>query len=257
MAQIFFLSLLFGFYFQSYLFLATSYAQIPELIFLDIFQWMKFIVSFCICATYTYLIFGILHVLWFYEFFLEILCNPDRGIWKSSRKLQRHVRFTGRFPIQAYSVKYFIFSCYQLQASIDNGYSTFLDALSHTFSKHQTFFLEKLFSLQSKFFPSFPSDGPIFFYTTSLIFLLINFLSSTISFLFIFSMRLYSIFLNLAARYLWSLDRRWLVFRQTWINFSCYLQNKARINVSHNEDTVFFTDEEVIACCFKSNREST
>ena len=132
----FFLSLLFGFYFQSHSFLASSYAQIPELIFLNILQWMKFIVSLFVCGTSTYLVFGILHLLWFHEFFLEILRDPDHEIQKSSRRLKRHVCFTGCTPIQAYSANYFIFSCYRLQASLESSYSTFLDALSYTLSKH-------------------------------------------------------------------------------------------------------------------------
>ena len=116
-------------------FLSSRFAEFPELLFLDIFQWLQFVSCLLICFVLKVIFYIILGSIWSYKVFLGIFIDPDK-IFNSKQCSKRAYNWylnKGYKPVQAYSRKYIMLSCFQLHEYIDNGYSLFLHWFANKF----------------------------------------------------------------------------------------------------------------------------
>ena len=144
-------------------FLSSKFSSIPEIIFYDIFQWLRFFLFLLICFLAKITAYAALNGLWFYKIFVVILLDPDKifdSRKPSPRALNRY-KDKGYTPIQAYSRRYLILSCYQLHEYIDNGFCRLFHWLRSFLEHHERSITRHLFLVQDYFFPHFPTEGLI------------------------------------------------------------------------------------------------
>ena len=122
---------------------------------------MCFITCFLICFMVKILAYLNLSSIWFYKIFLVVLFNPDKIFSKRSTSLRDLNRYwnQGYTPVQAYSIKYIILSCYQLHEIIDNGYCRFFNWMKTKFLRQERLIVIYLFRTQEYVFPTLPDDG--------------------------------------------------------------------------------------------------
>ena len=112
-------------------FLSSSLAALPEFIFFDIYQWMKFIFCLLISFSTKLIAYLILFGFWTYKIIIAIVLDPDKifDSRKPSRRCLNRYQNRGYTPLQAYSKRYLILSCYQLHEYVDNGFCRFFSWL--------------------------------------------------------------------------------------------------------------------------------
>ena len=207
-------------------------------------EWFFF--SLGICLVTKWIAFVILGLAWFYDFFQTIVREPDRV--KSRRKLNRYERLKKCKMIEAYSRKYRIYTTFQLFEHLDNGYSIFLHLLGNSFQPHEDYIGSYLFRIQSQFYPTLPTDGPIFLITAGIFCTMLYALLRTLDAFYI----ILKLFAALPSRFsVWVLsvftyfhEKRKQTFLKTWRIFK-------RLPLLPHPAYVLYSDQEAISKCFE------
>ena len=144
-------------------FLSSNLATIPELLFFDIYQWLRFFACLLISFLAKLMAYFALLGLWFYKVSIAIIIDPDKVFNSSKPSRRRFNRYQNRgyTPLQAYSRKYIILSCYQLHEYIDNGFCRFFFWLRTFLIQKEHLVIGLLFRTQNYFYPTLPEKGPI------------------------------------------------------------------------------------------------
>lgn len=251
------LYLLYSIFMMNEWYLYSSLASVPNMIFLDIYQWIRFVICFCLCLSSKWLAYLCLTSLWIYKFFLSIIKDPDKiykNKYKSSyRKINRYCK-RGYSPIRAYSKKFVILSCYQLHEYIDNGYCELHRWLQEKHANIEKNIVRYLFEIQSYFFPQIPTEGPIL---EAFSFTIWTLVTATLCFLCIVTK--FSVFIkhmvlsthNLLAR---SFSQYSSTISTIW-NLSPFSSDSPKI-MNFDSDQVYLTENECIKRCYESETTS-
>ena len=158
----------------------------------------------------------------------------------------------GYKPIQVYSCKYFILSCFQLHEYVDNGYYFFLSWIQNKFLLRERKIVQFFFNFQNRFFPRIPDDGLI---VDS--FSLLTWTTTTAILLFLdFMVRAYYVchefFINLKKSFLWKIHSLRNLTHFCWIlsPFSKVIPT-ATLYFGYE---AFLSDQDCIKRCYDSEQ---